>query len=192
MRRSTNTAWRSTGTGSTPICVSSCCGSIRRSAERSSRCKSPMVMRPNTNLTAALGTALLLALSTSAFAAEFARDEVTRTETRSIAIKGTPVLAIDHDNGSLRVKTHAKTAVVMIDGEHRRALDCDAAGFSARDFVARELRRERRCRERQKKSCAECRCEVRVRTHDHWTLAPARAFGASPDRSTAAADADGR
>src|SRR5215510_9458805 len=111
MPRSTNVAWRSTGTGSMPTCASSCCGSIRRSAERSSRCKSPMVMRHNTNLATALGTALLLALSTSAFAAEFGRDEATRTEARTIAIKGAPVLAIDHENGSLRIKTHQRPEV---------------------------------------------------------------------------------
>jgi len=79
-------------------------------------------MRPNTNLTAALGTALLLALSTTAFASELARDEVMRTEMRTIAIKGTPVLAIDHEHGSLRIKTHQKPEV-HIDAVFRVSAD---------------------------------------------------------------------
>src|SRR5574342_217942 len=111
MPRSTSTGKRSTETVSMHTCVSSCCGSIRRSGARSNKYRS-RPMRRRTVRAGAIAIAAIVALTADrASAAEFARDEAVRVENKTVAVKGTPTVVIDNQNGTLRIKTHPRPEV---------------------------------------------------------------------------------
>jgi DUF4097 and DUF4098 domain-containing protein YvlB len=81
----------------------------------------------------AIALAAIVALTADhASAAEFARDEAVRMENKTVAIKGTPTVAIDNQNGTLRIKTHQRPEV-RIDAVFRVSAESRDV---ANDFVA--------------------------------------------------------